>query len=95
MGRPLSKQQLFDANSSNNLKVQFHNGTASVRGYIVEQTGSKRFKCIDTDGNTAVCYLVDKASADLAAGEMSVSFKYEDGTVQQATKSNRHRATCE
>jgi len=93
MGRPLSKQQLFDANSKDNLKVQFHNGTASVRGYIVEQTGSKRFKCIDTDGNTAVCYLVDKASADLAAGEMSVSFKYDDGTVQQATKITRHRAT--
>ena len=50
MGRPLSKQQLFDANSNNNIKVQFHNGTASVRGYIVEQTGSKRFKCKDENG---------------------------------------------
>jgi hypothetical protein len=93
MGRPLSKQQLFGANSNNNIKVQFHNGTESVKGYIVEQTGSKRFKCTDENGVTAVCYMVDKASADLAAGEMSISFIYDDGTVQQATKIARHRAT--
>lgn len=93
MGRPLSKQQLFDANANNNIKVQFHNGTSSVKGYIVEQTGSKRFKCKDANGTTAVCYLVDKASADLAAGEMSISFVYDDGTVQQCTKISRHKAT--
>jgi hypothetical protein len=93
MGRPLSKQQLFNANSKNNIKVQFHNGTASVKGYIVEQTGSKRFKCKDENGNTAVCYLKDKASADLQAGEMSITFKYDDGTIQQATKISRHRIT--
>ncbi len=93
MGRPLSKQQLFGANSKTNIKVQFHNGTASVPGYIVEQTGSKRFKCRDASGNTAVCYMVDKASGSLAAGEMSISFKYDDGTVQQATKISRHRIT--
>jgi len=93
MGRPLSRQQLFGANSKNNIKVQFHNGTASVRGYIVEQTGSKRFKCIDENGVTAECYLVDKASAALAAGEMTITFKYDDGTVQQATKISRHRIT--
>ncbi len=52
MGRPLSKR-LFGANSSNNIKVQFHNGTASVRGYIVKQTGSKRFICKDEDHNEA------------------------------------------
>ncbi len=93
MGRPLSKQQLFGANSSNNIKVQFHNGTASVAGYILEQTGSKRFKCADADGNTAVCYLVDKASADLAAGEMTITLKYDDDTVQQAVKISRHRVS--
>jgi len=91
MGRPLSKQQLFNANAKNNIKVQFHNGTTSVRGYIVEQTGSKRFKCSDSDGNTAVCYLVDKASIDLEPNEMSITFKYDDTTVQQATKISRHR----
>ena len=93
MGRPLSKQQLFNANNKNNIKVQFHNGTTSVPGYIVEQTGSKRFKCKDANGNTAVCYLKDKAAEDLAAGEMSITFIYDDGTVQQATKIARHKAT--
>jgi hypothetical protein len=93
MGRPLSKQQLFGANSNSNIKVQFYNGTASVPGYILEQTGSKRFKCEDADGNIAVCYLVDKASADLAAGEMTITLKYDDGTVQQATKISRHRVS--
>jgi hypothetical protein len=93
MGRPLSKQQFFSANALNNLKVQFHNGTASVKGYIVEQTGSKRFKCKDENGVTAICYLKDKASADLLAGEMSITFKYDDNTIQQATKIARHKAT--
>ena len=91
MGRPLSKQQLFGANANNNIKVQFHNGTSSVRGYILEQTGSKRFKCIDESGNTAVCYLKDKAAGALAAGEMTITFKYDDLTVQQALKISRHR----
>ncbi len=90
MGRPLSKR-LFGANSSNNIKVQFHNGTASVRGYIVKQTGSKRFICKDEDDNEATCYLVDKASADLQEGEMTITFKYDDSTVQQAKKIARHR----
>ena len=95
MGRPLSKQQLFGANSGNNIKVQFYNGSASVPGYIVKQTGSKRFVCSDADGNTATCYLVDKASAALGAGEMTITLKYDDATVQQATKIARHRVTLD
>ena len=93
MGRPLSKQQLFNANSNNNIKVQFHNGTASVRGYIVEQTGSKRFKCKDENGTMAVCYLKAKASAALTAGEMSITIKEDDGDVFQVTKISRHRVS--
>lgn len=95
MGRPLSKQQFFDADSTDNIKVQFHNGTASVRGYIVEQTGSKRFKCADENGTTAVCYLVDKASGDLAEGEMTITFIYDDDTVARAIKIARHLITVD
>ena len=91
MGRPLSKQQLFGANAKDNIKVQFYNGTASVPGFIVEQTGSKRFVCEDADGIRRTCYLVDKASADLGYKEMTISFKNDDGTVQQAKKISRHR----
>lgn len=90
MGRPLNKK-IFGSNSNNNIKVQFHNGTASVRGYIVKQTGSKWFICKDESGNTAKCMLVDKASADLAEGEMSITFRYDDTTVQQAVKIAAHR----
>lgn len=85
MGRPLNKR-LFGANAANNLKVQFHNGTASVPGYIVKQTGSKRFVCQDANGNEAICYLVNKASGALTAGEMTLSVAYDNGTVQQVTK---------
>ena len=75
MGRPLSKQQLFSANSKNNLKVQFHNGTESVPGYIVKQKSNLQFLCADVDGNRAVCKLVNKTSGNLAEGEMSITLK--------------------
>lgn len=91
MGRPLSKQQMFGANAKNNIKVQFHNGGRSVPGYIVKQTGSKWFVCKDADGNTAKCKLVDKAAGDLQAGEMSITFRYDDSSVQQAVKIARHK----
>jgi hypothetical protein len=91
MGRPLSKQQFFGANELNNIKVQFFNGTASVPGFIVEQTGSKRFVCQDANGTRRTCYLVDKASADLAFREMTITLKYDDDTIVHATKIARHR----
>jgi len=93
MGRPLSKQQLFNVNNKNNIKVQFHNGTTSVKGYILEQTGSKRFKCIDVDENEAVCYLVSKQSADLEAGEMSITVLDDNEDAYQITKIARHRVS--
>jgi hypothetical protein len=92
MGRPLSKR-IFGANANNNLKVQFHNGTASVPGYIVRQLGSKRFECKDVNGNTAICIIADKASASLSAGEMTLTVKYDDGTVAHVTKISAHKAT--
>jgi hypothetical protein len=93
MGRPLSKQQLFGANESNNIKVQFHNGTESVKGYILEQTGSKRFRCVDADGNEAVCYLKAKASGDLEEGEMSITVLDDNEDAYQITKIARHRVS--
>jgi hypothetical protein len=90
MGRPLNKR-LFGANASNNIKVQFHNGTDSVKGYIVKQLGTKKFLCKDVDGNTAICRLKLKDSADLAAGEMSITVKYDDDTVRHVYKIAAHR----
>jgi len=91
MGRPL-KKKLFGADSNNNIKVQFNTGTnSSVPGYIVEQLGTKKFKCEDANGYTAICRLVTKASADLGPGEMSITVKYDDGTVRQVYKIAAHR----
>ena len=85
MGRPLNSR-LFGADANNNLKVQFNNGEASVPGYIVKQYGSERFKCRDADGNTAICKMVAKASADLEEGEMSITVKNDLGEAHQLTK---------
>lgn len=92
MGRPLNKR-FFGANAADNLKVQFHNGTASVPGFVVRQTGSKRFVCQDANGNEATCYLVNKASEDLTAGEMTLTVSYDNGTVSQVTKIAAHIVT--
>lgn len=84
MGRPL-KKKFFSANADTNIKVQFHNGTSSVAGYIVHQVGARRFRCSDGT-NQRVCKLVNKASASIAAGEMTITVKQDDGTVDQVLK---------
>lgn len=94
MGRPLNKR-LFGADAADNLKVQFYNGEASVPGFIVKQTGSKRFICQDADGNQATCYLVDKVSGDLGDGEMSITISYDDGSARQVTKISAHILTVD
>lgn len=85
MGRPLNKR-LFGANSSNNIKVQFNNGTESVPGYIVKQKSNLQFLCADADGNRAVCKLVNTSSANLAVGQMSITVKYDNDDIAQVVK---------
>ena len=95
MGRPLNKRY-FGAPTSggNEIKVQFHNGTASVNGYIVKQLGSKKFRC--TDGVIEKdCFLVDKAAAAIAAGEMSIVVKDDAGAVKQVTKISGRKVTLD
>lgn len=92
MGRPLKKKN-FGADGNSNIKVQFHNGTGSVPGFILKQYSSVKFKCKDADGNTAICKLVDKLSANLAAGEMSITLKADNGQVEQAVKISQNLAT--
>ncbi len=86
MGRPLNKRYFGTPTAGGNeIKVQFHNGTGSVNGWIVKQLGSKKFRC--TDGTyTEDCTLVDKASAAVAAGEMTITVKDDGGTARQVTK---------
>lgn len=94
MGRPLNKRNFgAPTTEGNEIKVQFHNGTSSVDGYIVRQTGSKRFVCSDGSAEEE-CYLVDKAAATLVAGEMSISVQDDTATVRRLTKIAAHKATA-
>jgi len=95
MGRPLNKK-FFGAPTAggSEIKVQFHNGTKSVNGYIVKQLGSKKFRC--TDGvATTDCFLVDKAAGAIAAGEMSIVVKDDAGAVKQVTKISAKKVTLD
>ena len=95
MGRPLNKRYFgAPTTGGNEIKVQFHNGTASVNGYIVKQLGSKKFRC--TDGiSEKDCFLVDKAAAAIAAGEMSIVVKDDAGAVKQVTKISGRKVTLD
>ena len=95
MGRPLNKK-FFGAPTAggNEIKVAFFNGTESVNGYIVKQLGSKKFRC--TDGVIEKdCFLVDKAAAAIAAGEMSIVVKDDAGAVKQVTKISGKKVTLD
>ncbi len=94
MGRPINKRN-FSADANSNIKVQFNNGSASVAGYIVKQKGSKKFVVKAYNSATEyTCLLVDKASAALVAGEMSITIKLDDTTVEQVTKISARRITA-
>ena len=95
MGRPLNKK-FFGAPTANGneIKCAFHNGTASVNGYIVKQLGSKKFRC--TDGVVEKdCFLTNAAAAALTAGQMSIVVKDDAAAVKQVTKISGRKLTTE
>ena len=101
MGRPLNKR-FFGTPTENGLeiKVQFHNGTGSVNGWIVKQLGSKKFRC--SDGTVERdCFLVDKSAADgntpaaVTAGEMTITVKDDAGALKQVTKISGKKVTLD
>jgi len=95
MGRPINKRYFGTPTAGGNeIKVQFYDGTASKNGWIIKQIGSKKFRV--TDGATTKdCTLVDKASAALAAGEMTITVKDDTGTARQVTKISGRKATID
>lgn len=93
MGRPLNKR-FFGANTDDNLRVRFHNGTSSVDGAIVKQKASKKFLCVDAAGTQATCMLASKADGALAAGEMSIKVKNDAGAVVYVTKISGRKVTA-
>ena len=101
MGRPLNKRLFADAAtgptaSGNEIKVDFHNGTAVKEGFIVRQKGSKRFLCSEagTADTTHLCTLVTgKLPAALAAGEMIISVQGNDSETYGVSKISGRVAT--
>ena len=96
MGRPLNKR-LFGAPTAggSEIKINFHNGTAVKEGYIVKQVGSKKFVCeeIGTGGEFTCTLTTGKLPAALAAGEMAISFKMDDGETYTVSKIAGRRVT--
>lgn len=89
MGRPLNKR-LFGTPTAggNEIKVNFHNGTAVKEGYIVKQKASKKFVCeeIGTAGEFTCTLKTGVLPAALSAGEMSISFKMDDEETYTVSK---------
>ena len=96
MGRPLNKR-LFGTPTAagNEIKVNFHNGTAVKEGYIVKQKGSKKFVCeeIETAGEFTCTLTTGKLPAALTAGEMAISFKMDDSETYTVSKISGRKAT--
>ena len=92
MGRPINSRY-FGFDNNDNIRVRFHNGTASVDGAIVKQLGSKKFRCVDAAGTEAVCRLTNKADGSLAAGDMTIKTKADDGTLGFVTKISGRKLT--
>ncbi len=93
MGRPLNKRLFADATTGpgagDEIKVNFHNGTAVKEGFIVKQKGSKTFVCSETGTADTVHTCTLKTGvlpAALSAGEMSISFKMDDAETYTVSK---------
>jgi hypothetical protein len=101
MGRPLNKRFFAKADvgptaAGEEIKVNFHNGSAVKEGFIVRQKGSKRFVCsaLGTDDTEHTCTLTTgKLPAALAAGEMAISFKMDDAETYTVSKIAGRRVT--
>ena len=100
MGRPLNKkffggEGTGPSASGNEIKVNFHNGTAVKEGYIVKQLGSKRFRCeeIGTAGTFDCTLKTGVLPAALSAGEMSISVQGADSETYGVSKITGRKVT--
>ena len=101
MGRPLNKRFFAKADvgptaAGEEIKVNFHNGSGVKEGFIVRQKGSKRFVCsaLDVQDTEHTCTLTTgKLPSALAAGEMAISFKMDDGETYTVSKIAGRRVT--
>ena len=102
MGRPLNKRMFTGAVAGaaaaiNEIKVNFHNGTAVVEGTIVKQKGSKKFVCAETGAadTTHTCTLTTGVlPAALTAGQMSISVAGNDSETYGVSKITARKITA-
>ena len=100
MGRPLNKrffgkEGVGPTASGNEIKVNFHNGSAVKEGYIVKQKGCKRFVVeeIGTGGTFTCTLATGKLPAALASGEMSISVQGADSETYGVSKITGRKVT--
>ena len=101
MGRPLNKKLFTTAAGgatagANEIKVNFHNGSAVKEGTIVKQKGSKRFVVAEIGASDVehTCTLATgKLPAALASGEMSITVLGADSETYGVSKITARKVT--
>ena len=100
MGRPLNKKLFGVAGvgptaGGNEIKVNFHNGTAVKEGFIVKQKATKKFVVeeIGTGGEFTCTLATGKLPAALVAGEMSISVQGSDSETYGVSKISGRKVT--
>jgi hypothetical protein len=81
MGRPVNKRYFGDPADGTNITVRAYiDGGIEEQAFIVNQKGTNKFTVEEnTGGETAICRLVNKATASIAAGEMVLEGFNTDG----------------
>jgi len=97
MGRPLNKKFFGEPTAGGNeIKVEFHNGSAVVEGHIVKQLGSKKFRVatIGADDTEYDRFLTTgKLASALSGTEMAITVKGDDSETYQVSKIAGRKAT--
>jgi hypothetical protein len=84
MGRPVNKRY-FGSGSGSQIKVRFKTSGTEYNGYVVKQTGSKRFKVSDGT-RTITGYLVNKSNGGLDNGDVVINVLNDAGAFVQVVK---------
>ena len=96
MGRPINKRFFGTPTAGGNeIKVDFHDGSAVTEGYIVKQLGSKKFRVKEIGGSTEYDRFLTtgKLASALTGTEMAITVKGDDNETYQISKIAGRKAT--
>ena len=97
MGRPINKRFFGEPTAGGNeIKVDFHNGTAVVEGSIIKQLGSKKFRVQEigaSDTEYDRFLTTGKLASALTGTEMAITVKGSDSETYQVSKIAGRKAT--